>query len=80
MKYKERKVVKTDRKVSDVATGWYSKDAMSKILKWSSTLLCNSCTIPQQVGHPEIAIPFVDIPYSSLGLAQEEDQWSHQML
>ena len=42
MKFKQKKVTKTDRKVSDVATGWYSKDAMSKILKWSSTLLCKN--------------------------------------
>lgn len=36
IKYKEKRVTKTDRKTNDELFGWYSKDAMSKILKWTT--------------------------------------------
>ena len=41
IKYKQKTVTKTDTKISDMETGWYTKDDMVKVLKWNSTLSCN---------------------------------------
>lgn len=41
IKYKQRTVTKTDTKISDMETGWYTKDDMAKVLKWNATLSCN---------------------------------------
>ena len=41
VKYKQRTVTKTDSKISDMETGWYTKDDMAKVLKWNATLSCN---------------------------------------
>lgn len=40
--YKTRTVKKEDKKTTDLTVGWYSKDDMSKMLKWNSNHGCNS--------------------------------------
>lgn len=37
--YKESTLTKTEKNTCDVEAGWYSKDGMAKILKWSTTLV-----------------------------------------
>ena len=39
IKYKKKTVTKNDRHVSDLAKGWYTKEDMSKILKWNANLV-----------------------------------------
>ena len=38
IKYKKKTYTKNDKTLSDVAWGWYNKDDMSKVLKWSTNL------------------------------------------
>lgn len=38
MKYKKKTLTKNDKHLSDVSSGWYSKEDMAKILKWSANL------------------------------------------
>ena len=40
IKYKETTRTKTDTKSSNVGNGWYSREDMSKVLKWNKTLSC----------------------------------------
>ena len=40
IKYKETTRTKSDSKSSNVGNGWYSREDMSKVLKWNKTLSC----------------------------------------
>ena len=80
MKYRKKTHTKTDTSTSDLAWGWYNKEDMVKILKWSTTLIliCSS-----QIEDQSMFLVHQDqsnLYTFNMLPPEEEDHRCHQML
>ena len=89
IKYKQRTVTKTDTKISDMETGWYTKDDMAKVLKWNATLSCNLLGQNKEIIFAWLSnFKFYSVIYGLFNPwlliyllpAEEENCWCYQVL